>query len=561
MSVLDLIGLQRIFHNGVELFRRKNLNFLGGTVTDNPKTDSTDINIGEGGGGGGAVASVFGRTGAVMAVLGDYTSSLVNNASVVTGETVTIALNTLNAVISSLITTVSGKVSGPASATDGVVSLFSGTTGKVIKTSLVSIDSSGNITTPGLVDGRDVSLDGAKLDGIPPGGGGPAAPSSAPPAVAAAGATGTAGTYATATHTHAHGDQGGGTLHAPATTTVPGFLSAADKTKLNAVVLTSVIVWPSGNRTLAATDNGATLQCTAPGTPQLLIPADATLDLDDGFLSAVVFDVASGGPLQIVPESGVVVVGLSAPLALAPQAGATLQKVGPNRWWIVLGVPETPGVALSSTLPSTTAAASSLGVENAAARGDHVHGHGNLLGGSLHALATTTTAGFASAADKVKIDGAVQGPASAVDNAVTRFDLTTGKLVQTSLVIINDAGDITTPGTINGVNLSDKANALVKVVTVAEVQRTLSLNELNALLVMTNEDAAVIVPNNADVALPIGYTVLVFYDFLGETSCDFVLGSSVVVAQGPFVVMANDTVGLTKVGTDRWSVVGEAYRV
>lgn len=38
--------------------------------------------------------------------------------------------------------------------------------------------------------------------------------------------------------------------------------------------------------------------------------------------------------------------------------------------------------------------------------------------------------------------GLVQGPASAVDNAVVRYDATTGKLVQDSLVTISDTGNI-----------------------------------------------------------------------------------------------------------------------
>lgn len=42
-----------------------------------------------------AVTSVFGRTGAVVAVLGDYTSSLITNVSGVAGATVTAALNAL----------------------------------------------------------------------------------------------------------------------------------------------------------------------------------------------------------------------------------------------------------------------------------------------------------------------------------------------------------------------------------------------------------------------------------------------------------------------------------
>lgn len=45
--------------------------------------------------------------------------------------------------------------------------------------------------------------------------------------------------------------------------------------------------------------------------------------------------------------------------------------------------------------------------------------------------------------------GDVTGPASATDNAVVRFDLTTGKLLQNSAVTIADTtGDIVTPGTI-----------------------------------------------------------------------------------------------------------------
>lgn len=44
-------------------------------------------------------------------------------------------------------------VSGPVSATNDAVATYNGTTGKVIQDSLVSIDSSGNITTPGTING------------------------------------------------------------------------------------------------------------------------------------------------------------------------------------------------------------------------------------------------------------------------------------------------------------------------------------------------------------------------------------------------------------------------
>lgn len=51
----------------------------------------------------------------------------------------------------------------------------------------------------------------------------------------AANAEGTASSLARSDHTHSHGARGGGTLHADATTAVAGFMSAADKTKLNSL--------------------------------------------------------------------------------------------------------------------------------------------------------------------------------------------------------------------------------------------------------------------------------------------------------------------------------------
>lgn len=53
------------------------------------------------------VTSVFGRIGAVVATLGDYTSDLVNNASGVVGATVSDALDTLDAMIGAVALTVS----------------------------------------------------------------------------------------------------------------------------------------------------------------------------------------------------------------------------------------------------------------------------------------------------------------------------------------------------------------------------------------------------------------------------------------------------------------------
>jgi len=50
--------------------------------------------------------------------------------------------------------------------------------------------------------------------------------------------------------------------------------------------------------------------------------------------------------------------------------------------------------------------------------------------------------------------GDVYGPASATDNALARFDLTTGKIIQNSVVIVGDTGDVTGVGTLSAGTLN-----------------------------------------------------------------------------------------------------------
>lgn len=58
-----------------------------------------------------------------------------------------------------------GDVTGPGTSTDNAIATFDGT-GNTIQSSPATVDDLGNIGTPGTVDGRDLSVDGAKLDGI-----------------------------------------------------------------------------------------------------------------------------------------------------------------------------------------------------------------------------------------------------------------------------------------------------------------------------------------------------------------------------------------------------------
>ncbi len=57
-----------------------------------------------------------------------------------------------------------GDVVGPAVATDNAFARFDTTTGKLIQDSSVIADDSGNITTVGTVDGRDIAADGTNQD-------------------------------------------------------------------------------------------------------------------------------------------------------------------------------------------------------------------------------------------------------------------------------------------------------------------------------------------------------------------------------------------------------------
>jgi hypothetical protein len=136
----------------------------------------------------------------------------------------------------------SGDVVGPFGATGNAIARYDGVTGKLLQNSLVTVSNAGSIALPAgqTVDGRDVSVDGAKLDGIAPGATATPLSATTPADVAAAGAVGVSATAARGDHAHAHGNQGGGALHADATTLASGFMSAADKTATDAVVADAI---------------------------------------------------------------------------------------------------------------------------------------------------------------------------------------------------------------------------------------------------------------------------------------------------------------------------------
>lgn len=76
------------------------------------------------------------------------------------------------------------------------------------------------------------------------------------------------------------------------------------------------------------------------------------------------------------------------------------------------------------------------------------------LAGTGTRLVTTTSAGGLGATT-ILASNVVTGPASATDNAVARFDATTGKIIQNSTVLISDTGAVTGVLSITGQTAQD----------------------------------------------------------------------------------------------------------
>jgi hypothetical protein len=117
------------------------------------------------------------------------------------------------------------------------------------------------------------------------------------------------------------------------------------------------------------------------------------------------------------------------------------------------------GPSLSTATPEPVGLTGAAGTSTASARADHVHAHGNQTGTSLHALATTSGAGFMSAAQFDLLDGATDQDSA---NTLVRRDASgdfeanqiTAELVGNSAT----ATKLATARTINGESFDGSAN-------------------------------------------------------------------------------------------------------
>lgn len=167
-------------------------------------------------------------------------------------------------------------------------------------------------------------------------------------------------------HSHPHGDLSSrqnatsSAYHHVATTTVNGFMSAADKTDLGA----------------------------------------ATTKLAGIAAGADVTTTALAAALAAISVNGQKITNVGTPTASADAA---------TKAYVDTATAGISTLQLDSTGTPSNIGTANRGTATTAAHADHVHAHGSHTDGTHHAVATTSVAGFMSAADKTKLDGVSSG--------------------------------------------------------------------------------------------------------------------------------------------------------
>lgn len=81
---------------------------------------------------------------------------------------------------------------------------------------------------------------------------------------------------------------------------------------------------------------------------------------------------------------------------------------------------------LTTGTPSSIGTTNQIGIQNAFARMDHIHEHGNLNGGALHSIVSATSNGFMSSIDKSKMDYLLPSTQSSVIITATSISISAG---------------------------------------------------------------------------------------------------------------------------------------
>jgi hypothetical protein len=261
-----------------------------------------------------------------------------------------------------------------------------------------------------------------------------------------------------ADHQHAHGNRGGGTLHAVAIAAgAAGFMSGADKSKLDGIAAGATNTTASNTAPLNVTKSAADAGVSAEVSRQdhkhdISTAAAITLDASTTNTEGTATSLARSDHTHVV-SSAVVVQQLpdqtnaagnaasfarsdhihnipsGVPVSLnanstTTQGAAASFAISNHSHAIASGVPSNQTIAaavatgtstnfaradhlhtFSTAAPSTVGTANTEGTSTSFARADHVHNHGAQTDPSLHALAIAGgNAGFMSGSDKTNLN-------------------------------------------------------------------------------------------------------------------------------------------------------------
>lgn len=240
-------------------------------------------------------------------------------------------------------------------------------------------------------------------------------------------AEGASTSLARADHTHGHGNRGGGSLHALASGGAAGFMSAADKTKLDALQEAAAIdakeacrVRAQGNLTLSGTQTIDGVSC---GVGDRVLADQQTTTTEDGIYVVAAGAWSRAADMPAASEAAGVRVWIKEGTtdgdrlyACSNDQGSDIVGTDDLTFGLIgAGSPRGAGAGLVLNGNDIDAVANAdgsivvnandiqVGVINATQ-------HGNLAGGSTHAAAVASGAsGFMTGTDKAKLDGVATG--------------------------------------------------------------------------------------------------------------------------------------------------------